>query len=235
MKRILEICTQNIQSVIAAQKAGADRIELCSGLELGGLTPSYAFTEMALERFEGKVLVLLRPRPGHFIYSKDEIELLVREAKMMADCGVHGIVFGALDQAGNVDIDVCSRLRDAAPDLDFTFHRAIDVCRNPEEGIEVLIESGIKWVLTSGGAIVAIDALPRLTDWQKNYGDQINLLIGGGVRSSNLARLMQTGAREYHLSAQELLFSALEGELIPGGYRSSSFEEITACREILQA
>lgn len=233
MKHILEICTQNIQSVIVAELAGADRVELCSGLELGGLSPSYAFCEMALERFEGKVFVLLRPRPGHFVYSKDELKLICRDAQVMAQMGVHGIVFGALNGKYELDVKALEMVREAAPELDFTFHRALDVSSDPETLIESLIKLGIPRVLTSGAASSAIEAVDRLTSWVKNYGSDIRFLIGGGVRTNNLLQLIGTGAQEFHLSAQTVVNEVKSSELIPGDYRSSDLEEIQKCRNLL--
>jgi copper homeostasis protein len=232
-RKVLEICAQNIQSVLVAQEGGADRVELCSGLELGGLSPSFAFVELALQRFQGKVFVLLRPRPGHFVYSVDEVDIICRDAAVLAEMGAHGIVFGALNDKYELDLQALAKVRNAAPDLEFTFHRALDVASKPESLIESLIELQIPRVLTSGAASSAIEAHERLSKWVTNYGNEIKVLVGGGVRSSNLERLLETGAQEFHLSAQVQIDAEKYGDLIPGDYKSSAIEEIVRCRAIL--
>ena len=148
-----EICSGSLQSALNAQEAGAHRVELCSALSLGGLTPSYGFIELARKRLEMDINVLIRPRQGDFLYDSDEVAVLIRDIIACAQMGVNGVVIGALDPFGNVDVDACRAMVAVAKHngLSVTFHRAIDRSSNIFAALEDVISLGADRVLSSGG------------------------------------------------------------------------------------
>ena len=202
MKRLLEVCTGNLQSVIAAAEAGAERIELCSALSLDGLTPSLGLLKTVRSLYPTlKIHVLIRPREGDFIYTEEEIRIMEEDIKASLPYA-DGIVIGALDKEGNIDIATTRRLVEASQDKPVTFHRAFDVCRNPQEALEQIIESGCSRILTSGQQPKAEQGITLLQQLQQQAGDRLIILPGGGVNEKN-ARLIldQTGCMEIHGSA----------------------------------
>ena len=166
MSKTLEICTGDPVGIETAIAGGADRIELCSGLAEGGLTPSIGAIRYAASR-PVTVNVLIRPRSGDFVYSRDEIGLMVADIEEAVRCGADGIVVGALTPDGDVDMDACRRFIDAAQGRNATFHRAFDVCRDPFKALEDVISLGFDRILTSGQSSDALrggDMIRRLHD-----------------------------------------------------------------------
>ncbi len=202
MKRLLEVCTGNLQSVIAAAEAGAERIELCSALSLDGLTPSLGLLKTVRQLYPAlKIHVLIRPREGNFIYTEKEVRIMEEDIKVSLPYA-DGIVIGALDTEGNIDMETTRRLVEASEDKPVTFHRAFDVCRNPQEALEQIIQLGCKRILTSGQQPKAEQGIALLKELQQQAGDRLIILPGGGVNDKN-ARLIldQTGCMEIHGSA----------------------------------
>lgn len=202
MKRLLEVCTGNLQSVIAASEAGAERIELCSALSLDGLTPSLGLLKTVRQLYPAlKIHVLIRPREGNFIYTEKEVRIMEEDIKVSLPYA-DGIVIGALDTEGNIDMETTRRLVEASEDKPVTFHRAFDVCRNPQEALEQIIQLGCKRILTSGQQPKAEQGIALLKELQQQAGDRLIILPGGGVNEKN-ARLIldQTGCMEIHGSA----------------------------------
>lgn len=202
MKRLLEVCTGNLQSVMAAAEAGAERIELCSALSLDGLTPSIGLLKTVRRLYpDMKIHVLIRPREGNFVYTEEEVRIMeddITAALPYAD----GIVIGALDQNGNIAIEATRRLIAASQGKPVTFHRAFDVCRDPLTALEQIISLGCKRILTSGQQPKAEQGITLLQKLQQQAGDRLIILPGGGVNDKN-ARLIldQTGCMEIHGSA----------------------------------
>ena len=202
MKRLLEVCTGNLQSVMAAAEAGAERIELCSALSLDGLTPSIGLLKTVRRLYpDMKIHVLIRPREGNFVYTEEEVRIMeddITAALPYAD----GIVIGALDQHGNIAIEATRRLIAASQGKPVTFHRAFDVCRDPLTALEQIISMGCKRILTSGQQPKAEQGITLLQKLQQQAGDRLIILPGGGVNDKN-ARLIldQTGCMEIHGSA----------------------------------
>lgn len=198
----LEVCTASLRSVIHAVEGGAERIELCSALSVGGLTPSVGLLKVVRELFPKlKIHVLIRPREGNFVYSESEVremEYDISSALPYADA----IVGGAMTEAGDIDRKTTQRLITASQGLPFTFHRAFDVSRTPMEAVEILKEIGCTRLLTSGTMSTAeegISVIRRLVD--KSEG-RIIILPGGGVTLKNIHKILeQTGATEIHGSA----------------------------------
>jgi len=199
MKRLFEVCTGNLASVIAAVEGGAERIELCSALSLDGLTPSIGLLKYVRQTFPLlKIHVLIRSCEGGFVYSKDDLDTMlldIHEASSYAD----GIVCGALTQEGDIDTEALRLMVETSEGKPFTFHRAFDRCRNPQEALEQIIEAGCKRILTSGQQASAEQGIPLLHELNKQANGRIIIMPGGGVNEKN-ARLIldQTGCIEIH-------------------------------------
>ncbi len=213
-ENILEVCAASLASVKEAAAGGASRIELCSALGEGGVTPSAGFISMA-----GKVAadagmrmhVLIRPRGGDFVYDADEIGCMVADIRMARQCGADGVVIGALRPDGNIDIDTCGRLMDEAVDMSVTFHRAFDMCREPHEALEAVIRLGCHRILTSGCAPSAEKGVGTLAALNRLANGRIIILPGAGVNSDNAASILEhSGCCEIHASARRRRDSAMD-------------------------
>lgn len=201
MKYTLEICAGDIESAIAARDGGAQRIELCSALGEGGITPSAGMAaEAALLGI--KVHALIRPRGGDFLYSDAEVRTMVTDIKIFKQLGIDGVVIGCLTPNGNIDLNACSKLIDAAQDMSVTFHRAFDRCRNPQQALEEIISLGCNRLLTSGQAPTALLGKDTIRDLVKQANGRITIMPGCGVNATNAAEILSyTGASEIHASA----------------------------------
>jgi len=199
----LEICVDTLASVQACARAGADRIELCAGLVEGGTTPSIGFLHAARFRFPGKIMVMVRPRAGDFVYSDDEFALMLDEIDVLRHHGADGIVCGLLTPDGAIDSGRLKIIVERAAGLDLTFHRAFDVSRDLPESLEALIALGVPRVLTSGGhpdVRRGLDSLARLV---AQAAGRIRILPGGGVTAEFIPEIVRrTGVTEIHLSAR---------------------------------
>ena len=176
-----EICTNSVESCLAAQQGGADRVELCAGIPEGGTTPSYGEIVVARELLHIKLHVIIRPRGGDFLYSPLEIKTMLRDIEMVKKAGADGVVLGCLTPNGEVDMPLMKELVAAADGLSVTFHRAFDVCRNPQKALEEIIESGCNRILTSGQQATAEAGIPLLKELQRQAAGRIILLAGCGV------------------------------------------------------
>jgi copper homeostasis protein len=200
----LEICVDDAAGVVAAVAEGADRIELCSCLELGGLTPSAALIEHAVKSGV-PVHMMIRPRAGGFVLSEDEVAIMIEEIRVGVERGVSGVVIGALKADGRLDRDALARFRDAARDVAIVFHRAIDLLADPVAAVPALASLGYDKILSSGGAATASEGAPTLAAMVKAASDRLSIIAGAGVRPENVATLIaQTGVREVHGSASIL-------------------------------
>lgn len=199
----LEIAANSLASAIAAQDGGADRIELCSALEVGGLTPSHGLIARVRERVRIPLYVLIRPRAGDFVYDEFEFETMQRDIEACVALGCDGVVLGALDAQGDVDARHCRELIRAAGKLGVTFHRAIDVSRDPFAALEATIALGCERLLTSGGRANALDGAATIREMVARAGDRLPVMAGAGVTSSNVAKLRASSAAvEFHASAR---------------------------------
>lgn len=196
---ILEVCTATLESVIAAREGGAQRIELCSALSEDGLTPSYGMIKAAREVGPERLHVLIRPRAGNFVYSDIEAACMIDDIKMCRNLGVDGIVVGALTTDNDIDIPLCRKLIEAAEGMQITFHRAFDVCRNPLQALEQIIDLGCHRLLTSGQAPTAHEGIPLLKDLVTLSAGRIIIMPGAGVNEGNARQILEaTGANEIH-------------------------------------
>lgn len=210
MKPALEVCAADPSSVRAAAQGGADRVELCSALGEGGVTPSHGLIRHALSVPGIKVHVLIRPRGGDFIYDADEVETMCADISHCREMGVHGVVIGALTPEGDIDMDACRRMMAEAGDMNVTFHRAFDLCREPMKALDDIISLGANRLLTSGQAARAIDGVEMLARLQKQAGDRLTILAGAGVNASNASDIMKLGGvHEVHASARHTIGSPM--------------------------
>ena len=197
MRAILEICVDNSAGLACAKAAGADRVELCSALALGGLTPSYGLTQGA----GGDVMAMIRPRAGDFIWSNAEVAAMVAEIGMARDLGLKGVVIGAMDLSGKLDLPVLRRLVIAARGMDITLHRVVDMLDDPVTAVDIAADLGISRILSSGGAQRAIDGIAVLAAMAAR--GRVSIMAGAGVRAEHIAPLADVGIREFHASASQ--------------------------------
>lgn len=200
---LLEICVDDVAGLEAAIVGGADRIELCSALGSGGLTPSRGFMAIAANA-PIPVHALIRPRAGHFTYSKDEIAVMEADILAAREAGLAGVVIGATTMDAALDIDAIRRLIRVAEGLDLTLHRAIDVVADMEAALDLAIELGFSRVLTSGGARHAEEGLAVIKRLARHGAGRISIMPGGGVRPENAGLFLAVPEiRELHASCSQ--------------------------------
>lgn len=202
---ILEICAATIQSAINAETAGAHRIELCSELAVGGITPSFGMIQEVLKQVSIPVFVLIRPRSGNFTYSEDEFEIIKADILQCKKMGSAGIVSGVLNKDQTIDLVRTKELVELSKPLPFTFHRAFDWVPNPTEALENLIEIGVQRVLTSGQSATAEEGFEILTQLHQQANKRIVILPGGGINEANASLFKNAGFTEIHASASALV------------------------------
>lgn len=206
----LEICADSIGSAITAQDAGADRIELCSALTEGGITPSYGTISAVRNNVTIDMNVIIRPRGGDFLYTGMEYDIMRREIESCGEWGVDGIVLGILTSEGRIDVDRTARLIGFARPMTVTFHRAFDMCADPMKGLEDVIAAGADRLLTSGQKEKAGDGLDLITRLVEKAGRRIIIMPGSGINSSNIREIAYTTkAGEYHLTGRKIIESEM--------------------------
>lgn len=199
---LIEVCADGIDSAIAAQKGGAHRIELCSALSIGGLTPSKGLMESVISCLKIPVNVLIRPREGDFLYSSSEFNVIQSDIVAAKEAGASGIVIGLLNSDGTVDTLRMKELTDLCRPMSVTFHRAFDMTKDPQEALEQIIKLGCDRILTSGGYISAFAGKIMIASLVKKANNRIVIMAGAGINESNFMELAHTtGCPEYHLSA----------------------------------
>jgi copper homeostasis protein len=196
---LVEAAVETLDSALAAELAGADRIELCENLSDGGTTPGTRLIAAVAERTRLPVFVLIRPRAGDFVYSDDEFGQMIRDTELARRLGIAGIVTGALTPGGRVDVEGTRTLVEAAAGLPVTFHRAIDSAVDLPAALEEAIEVGASRVLTSGGAATAVEGLDLIAALLGQARGRITVIAGGGIREHNVRDVIaRTGVREVH-------------------------------------
>lgn len=207
-----EVCANSVESCLAAQAGGADRVELCAGIPEGGTTPSYGDITTARELLtHTRLHVIIRPRGGDFLYTPLEQRIMLKDIENARRLGADGVVFGCLTPEGDIDIALMKQLLEAAQGMSVTFHRAFDVCRQPKQALETLIQLGCHRILTSGAQPTAEQGIPLLKELQAQADGRIILLAGCGVNENNIARIAsETDIREFHFSAREQLTSGMQ-------------------------
>ncbi|HXT23333.1 MAG TPA: copper homeostasis protein CutC [Candidatus Eisenbacteria bacterium] len=205
-RALLEMSVESLDAALAAVRGGADRIELCENLSVGGVTPNAELLRQARELIQAPIFVMIRPRGGNFCYSAQELQQMKQETAMAKAAGMDGVVFGILTDSGLVDTHANATLVDLAKPLSVTFHRAFDELQDLEQGLEQVIATGATRILTSGGRPRAEDGSAQIARLIRQAGDRILILPGGGIRPGNLERVArQTQAREFHSGLSNML------------------------------
>ncbi|RYE02643.1 MAG: copper homeostasis protein CutC [Sphingobacteriaceae bacterium] len=206
----IEICAGSVTSALAAQQGGAYRVELCDNLKDGGTTPSYGILLLTRKNLSINLFPIIRPRGGDFLYTDLEFEVMKTDVQQCRDLGCDGVVFGILKADGEVDLERCLELKQLAGNMDCTFHRAFDRCKNPFKALEEIIEMGFERILTSGMENSAVKGASMISALIKQAAGRISIMPGAGIRPENLQLLIdQTGATEYHSTAKSKVKSGM--------------------------
>ena len=208
---LVEACVATVASALAAESAGAGRLELCADLVEGGVTPSVGMLMGVRGRVGLPLHVLIRPRGGDFLFDGDEREVMLRDIAEAGARGADGVVIGALDPDGEIDEALTRRLAEAARPMAVTFHRAFDLAREPGRALETLIALGVERVLTSGQAGSALLGSKAIAALVAQSAGRITIMAGGGINEANAARIVrETGVREIHVGAGGIRHSGME-------------------------
>ncbi|MEM9649638.1 MAG: copper homeostasis protein CutC [Bacteroidota bacterium] len=210
---LVEVCANSLESALNAQEAGADRIELCSELGVGGITPSAGLLELVKKQLQIPVHVLIRPRSGHFSYTNHEIDVMLADIDHCRSLSVEGVVVGALKKDFTLDDDVIKTFKQTAGDMKVVFHRAFDWVDKPIATLEQLENMGIHSILTSGQTASAVDGLELLKELH-SVANNVIIMAGGGVDPENAHKFKEIGLQAVHLSGTVLGESiSLEGKI----------------------
>ena len=200
-KVAVEICAEGLVNALAAGAGGADRVELCENLGVGGVTPGAGAVAVASERLAIPVHVLIRPRGGDFVYSDDELLAMKRDVQAAKGLGASGVVFGFLARDGQVDLERTAWLTELARPMSVTFHKAFDLANDRSEALEALIGLGVNRVLTSGGAPTAREGLADLAALTRRAAGRVVILAGGSITRAQVRPIVGAGIREIHLGS----------------------------------
>jgi copper homeostasis protein len=210
---------------------------LCAAIPEGGATPSYGTVIMA-QQLTSKIdiNIIIRPRGGDFLYTDTEIQTMLSDISLAKQLHLHGVVFGCLTKEGDMDVPLMKKLMDAAKPLSVTCHRAFDVCKDPVLALEQLVDLGVDRILTSGQQPDAVQGIPLIRELVKRAAGRIIVMPGCGVREDNIALIeAETGAKEFHTSARNVVFSRMDfrNENIPMGSAAvtSEFETVQTDRK----
>ncbi len=235
----VEVCAYSLFSCLAADRAGAQRVELCASPWEGGTTPSAGLVEQALQETSLEIHAMVRPRGGDFVYDETEKQTMLAEARSLIAQGVHGIVVGALKPNGDLDVEFMREFRKIAGDRELTCHRAIDVSRDPIQVVEELIGIGFNRILSSGGKNKALDGIENLAELVAASKGRIQIMAGSGVNPVNCLDFVQVGVNAVHLSARTTRNSEMEyrrpGISMGGVAEISEFEVAYSSEEIIRA
>lgn len=197
---LLEICCYSVEDALIAEQHGADRIEFCAAPKEGGLTPSFGALQAVREAVTIPVHPIVRPRGGDFCYRDDEFRVLLADIERVRELGFPGVVTGVLNEDGEVDVARMAQIMRAAEGMAVTFHRAFDMCADPHQAVEILAQSGVARILTSGQQATAEKGVSLITELNALPGVPI-IMAGAGVRPDNLELFLHAGVKEVHSSA----------------------------------
>ncbi|XP_076651065.1 copper homeostasis protein cutC homolog [Halictus rubicundus] len=200
----MEICVDSLESARNAINGGAKRLEVCAALSEGGLTPTPGLVKKIKSFSSIPIYAMLRLRAGNFVYSKDDMEVMLEDLKILKNHGADGFVFGALTSNDEINVDFCKDILSQASPLPVTFHRAFDEVSDPLRSLETLIELGFERILTSGQKDTAEEGLEVIETLVREAGDRIVIMPGSGITVNNISKIkMATGAVEFHASAKK--------------------------------
>lgn len=197
---MIEVCTYSLESCLTAQRAGANRVELCGGMAEGGTTPSAGLIQLVRQHLTIPLLVMIRPRGGDFLYSGNEFAVMQADVRMAKWLSADGVVLGILNADGTIDEDRTQQLVELARPLPVTFHRAFDMTRNAAEALEAISRTGAVRILTSGQQRTAEAGISVLEQLVKQAAGRVEIMAGAGVTAQNAKRLWATGVDALHLS-----------------------------------
>lgn len=240
MTYTFEVAVDSLESSLIAQSAGANRIELCAALSIGGITPSYGMIALAYETLSIPTNVIIRPRAGDFLYSETEFEIMKQDIEFVKSIGANGVVIGILLAEGNIDVDRTRVLIELAKPLQVTFHRAFDMAVDPFQALEDLIDLGVDIILTSGQQATAANGLELITQLVEKANGRIEIMPGSGINPTNIKQIVvDSGARDFHFSGKRTIDSKMtyrNPNLSMGSESGSSEYDITlADADIIRA
>lgn len=210
IQKRLEVCVDSVESAVTAQESGADRLEVCANLVVGGTTPGVSQFKQIRRACGIELNVLVRPRSGDFLYTDAEFQMIVEDIQMFRELGADGIVAGCLKADGNLDLERMRKLRRCADSLQMTLHRAFDVCRDPYQALEEAVSLGINTILTSGQAPVCAEGKQVLKKLIAQAGGRIEILVGSGVNAEVIRQLMEEiHASSFHMSGKKIISSGM--------------------------
>lgn len=202
-KTQIEVCIDSIESAIASQKGGAQRVELCDNLFEGGTTPSAGCIQVVRKNIDIELFVMIRPRGGDFLYSDLELEIMKQDIEFAKASGADGVVFGLLNPDGTIDKKRTAELIQLARPLGVTFHRAFDMTPDPIQALDDLLDLGVDRLLTSGQEATAFEGADLIGELVKKAGDKMSIMVGGGISEKNISKIKNiTGCREFHVTGR---------------------------------
>ncbi len=205
MEPRLEVCVDSVESALIAQEGGADRLEVCSNLIIGGTTPGVSQFKQIRNMCEIELRVLIRPRFGDFLYTDKEFQMMKEDILMFRELGADGVVAGCLKADGSLDIKRMKDLRECAGTIKFTLHRAFDVCRDPYEALEEAVLLGVDTILTSGQAAVCTEGADVLKRLVSQAGERIEIMAGSGVNAEVIRQVAEKAhALSFHMSGKQM-------------------------------
>lgn len=210
MRRKLEVCVDSLESAVIAQRGGADRLEVCANLVIGGTTPGVSLFKQIREACEIDLNVLIRPRFGDFLYTDAEFLTIAEDVELFRKLGADGVVVGCLKADGNLDTARMRELRMRAGDMHMTLHRAFDVCRDPYQALEEAVSLGIHTILTSGQEDCCMDGREVLKKLAAQAGERIEIMAGAGVNAEVIEKLLEDlQTISFHMSGKQTLESGM--------------------------
>lgn len=209
-KFLLECATDSVESALAAAKGGADRLELCANLIIGGTTPTLALYDEVRSHSDIPLFILIRPRFGDFLYTDYEANVICREIKMFQKAGAEGVVIGSLNKDGSLNVEHMKRFIDSAKDMSITLHRAFDMCADPFATLKQARELGVNTILTSGQAPSSLEGIDLYEKLIEKANGEISILAGGGIKASTIEKLLkQTSLTAFHMSGKIVVESSM--------------------------
>lgn len=208
---LLECATDSVESALAAVRGGADRLELCANLIIGGTTPTLALFDEVRAHSDIPLYILIRPRFGDFLYSDYEANVICREIEMFQRAGAEGVVIGSLNKDGSLNTEHMKRFMDCAKDMSVTLHRAFDMCQDPFATLEQVKKLGVNTILTSGQAPSSLEGIDLYEKLIKEAGKEVTILAGGGIKASTIEVLLEkTSLTAFHMSGKKVIESGME-------------------------